>query len=503
MSATTSPSAAAAAPGAIRGRLRRLWRSLRRVPTAAWVCAAVAVLNAVCWSVITPPFQVPDEPSHFAYVKQLAERHSLPSSGRREFTLEENLILEEMHQIPYMPPTGTISSLAQHRTLVHNLDVAAAEPRDGSPAAGVATAQPPLYYALESIPYLIGYHGNLLTRLALMRLLSALFAGLTALFVYMFVREALPGSRTAAVSAGLAIAFAPLLGFMSGSVNPDSLLFAASAAVFWSLARAFRRGLTYRRALLIGALTAVGLITKLNFVGLFPGVLAGLALLAWRARGASRAHAGRLFAAGAGVAISPVVPYAIINLASGSPTFGLVSSASSLVRGSPLSALGYTWKLFLPRLPGMKPYVPGISTQKIWFDGFVGQYGWLETTFPGWVYAIATVIGVALLVGLVWSLVARRRAVRARLGEIGVYGLMALGLVLLIGAASYYSVGGGESYTQARYLLPLLALFAAGIALAVRAGGRRWEPVLGTAVVLALFADNLFSQLLVVARFYS
>jgi hypothetical protein len=40
----------------------------------------------------------------------------------------------------------------------------------------------------------------------------------------------------------LSVAFAPLLGFMSGAVNPDALLFAVSAGLFWSLARAFRLG---------------------------------------------------------------------------------------------------------------------------------------------------------------------------------------------------------------------------------------------------------------------
>ncbi len=46
----------------------RLLAALRRIPVTAWVCALIACLNAVCWSVISPPFQVPDEPSHYAYV---------------------------------------------------------------------------------------------------------------------------------------------------------------------------------------------------------------------------------------------------------------------------------------------------------------------------------------------------------------------------------------------------------------------------------------------------
>jgi 4-amino-4-deoxy-L-arabinose transferase-like glycosyltransferase len=476
------------------------------VPVAGWVCAAVAILNAVCWSVITPPFQVPDEPSHFAYVKQLADNHALPSSHKFEFSNEEVRALSDLHEagIPILPPTGTIASKAEQQKLKHDLAVEAEQPREGSPAAGVATSEPPLYYALEAIPYSIGSHATLLTRLELMRLLSALFAGITAMFVFLFVRETLPASPAAWVGSGLGIAFAPLLGVMSGSVNPDSLLFAISAMAFWALARAFRRGLTYRRAILIGAITAVGLVTKLNFVGLFPGVIIGLAVLAWREARSSRTFAYRAFGLGAGIAALPVVAVALVHLTSSGPTFGFVSSAASLVshHGTVFSDLSSTWQLFLPHLPGMKHDEPGIfTTRQIWFNGFVGQYGWVETTFPGWVYNVALLFGVAALVACGRTLVLLRRTVRERLAELAVYSSMAAGLVILIGSAAYYGAEA-ESYTQARYLLPLLALFAAGLGLAIRAAGRRWEPVLAAVVVLALVADNIFSQLLVIARFY-
>ncbi|MDE3070367.1 MAG: DUF2142 domain-containing protein, partial [Acidobacteriota bacterium] len=452
---------------------------------------------------ITPPFQVPDEPSHFAYVKQLAESHALPSSSRREFSEEENVVLLDLRQTPYMPATGTISSLAQQRRFERELDAAAEEPREGSPAAGVATSQPPLYYAYEAIPYTLAYGANLLGRLALMRLFSALLGGLTALFVYLFLREALPASRFGALAGGLAVAFAPLLGFMSGAVNPDALLFAVSAALFWSLARSFRRGLTYRRTVSIGMIVAVGLLSKVNFLGLLPGAIAGLAVLSWRARSGGRISPRHAFALGTAIGLFPAVAYALANLAAGQAAFGFASSAATLVHGSWLRALEYTWKLFLPRLPFLHPYVPGLFTTKaIWLNGFVGQYGWLETSFPGWVYDLAMVVAALLQAATALALVSLRATVRERLAELCVYALMALGLLILIGGASFYSVGGGESYTQARYLLPLLCLFAAGLALAARALGRRLEPVLGTLIVLALFADDIFSQLLVIARYY-
>lgn len=488
-------------------RGQRIAHLARAVPLAAWICALVAILNAFCWSIITPPFAVSDEFYHFAYVKQLAETHTLPSSHSLEVSPEVARALIDLHEFPtaILPATGAISSRAEQQKLEHDLTLAAEQPREGSNAAGVATSEPPLYYLLEAIPYTIASHGTLLTRLALMRLFSALFAGITAMFVFLFVREALPATRMAWIAGGLGVAFTPLLGFMSGAVNPDSLLFAVSAVLFWSLARAFRRGVTYRWVAVIGAITAVGLLTKLNFLGLFPGVILGLGILSARAARSSRSYGYRLFALGAGIAVSPVVLYAIVNVASNRPSFGLLSSATSVAtsQGSIFTGIGDIWQVFLPRLPGMKPYYHGVFTaRQIWFDGFVGEYGWIETAFPEWVYTLAAIFGVAVLAACVRTLVVLRETLRKRLGELAVYIAMSVGLLILIAGASYVNPERG-SFTEARYLLPLLALFAAGLGLAIRAGGRRWEAALATLVVLVMLADNLFSQLLVIARFYS
>jgi 4-amino-4-deoxy-L-arabinose transferase-like glycosyltransferase len=456
--------------------------------------------------VITPPFQVPDEVSHFAYVKQIAEAHALPSSHSGEFSAEEVDALSDLHEVPlpWLPPTGAISSRAEQQKLQRDLVRADAEPHEGSNAAGVATTEPPLYYALEAIPYTVGLRATLLTRLALMRWLSALFAGVTALFVFLFLRETSPATPAGWVAGGLSIAFAPLLGFMSGSVNPDSLLFAMSAAAFWALARAFRNGLTQRRSAVIGAIAAAGILTKLNFLGLLPGILAGLAVLAWKMAPSSRSSAYRTFALGAGIAITPIVAVTIAKSAgNGVGVTSISHDLSQLTRhGSIFSAISSSWQLFLPRLPGMKPYDAGFfMTREVWFNGFVGQYGIVDTAFPEWVYTVAGIVGFSILLACARMLFVLRRTVRQRVAELAVYAVMSLGLLLLIGTAAFVGAEA-ESYTQARYLLPLLALFAAGLALAIRTAGRRWEPVLGATLVLFFLADDIFSQLLVIGRFY-
>jgi hypothetical protein len=191
---------------------------------AAWICALLAVVNAACWSFITPPFQVPDEPSHFAYVQQLAETGRLPSSPAERFSDEEMAALQALDwgDLKQSPQNLSISSPTQQRQLER--DLAAPLGRTDGGAAGVAASEPPLFYALQTIPYRLAAHASLLVRLELMRLLSSLMAGLTALLAFLFVRESLPGERWAWTVGGLGVAFAPLLGFMSGSVNPDAML---------------------------------------------------------------------------------------------------------------------------------------------------------------------------------------------------------------------------------------------------------------------------------------
>jgi 4-amino-4-deoxy-L-arabinose transferase-like glycosyltransferase len=479
---------------------------LRSIPRAAWICALIACLNAVCWSVITPPFQAPDEPAHFAYVQQLAETGTLPTSGNSAYSEEEQVVLRDLQhlEVRWHPENHPVATQAQQRRLQH--DLALPLRRTGTGDAGVAASQPPLYYTLQTIPYYLGSGGTLLDRLELMRLLSALMAGVTALFAYLFVREALPGAAWAWAVGGLGVALAPLLGFMSGAVNPDAMLYAVSAATFYLLAQAFRRGLTPRLGFAIGVVTAIGLLTKLNFIGLVPGIIVGLAVLGLRAARTSRRTAYRSLALAVAIPASLVCVYVLINLFSNHPGLGEVSSGIHLTsRGSVLSEISYIWQFYLPRLPGMTNYLPGISTtRQIWFDRSVGLYGWLDTPLPVWVENIALIPATLLTILGIRELITVRATLRLRLVELAVYALMGVGLMVLIGADQYvqYVIKGSETYAEPRYLLPLLPLLGAALVLSARGAGRRWGPAVGALIVVLFLAHDIFSQLQVIARYY-
>jgi 4-amino-4-deoxy-L-arabinose transferase-like glycosyltransferase len=466
----------------------------------------VAFLNAACWSLITPPFQVPDEPAHFAYTQQLAETGKLPTARSDQYSPEEMLAMQDLNQqnIMLRPATPSISSLAEQRLLER--DLAASPDRTDGGNAGVAGSQPPLYYALEAVPYGLGISKTLLDRLELMRLLSALMAGFTALFTFLFVREALPGVRWAWTVGGLGIALVPLLGFMSGAVNPDAMLFAVSAALFYCLARAFRRGLTQRSASAIGAVIAVGILTKLNFIGLVPGAVLGLVFLARAAARQNRRTAYRWLVLGLAIGASPVVLYALVNVISNHATLGVVSRSFDSFRnhGSILDEISYLWQFYLPRLPGMPHDFPGYLTiREIWFEGYVGRYGWLDTTFPIWAYNAALLPAALIVLACTRALLASRVALRSRFRELLTYVVIGVGLMMLVGADSYLKFPEiVAEFGQTRYLLPMLPLLGAVLALAARGAGRRFGPAVGALIIVLFFAHDIFSQLQVIARYY-
>ncbi len=487
-------------------------RAVRRVPLAGWTCALLATLSAACWSVITPPFQAPDEPSHFAYVQLLAETGQLPDSEKSDFSLREQAVLKSLDhkQVEWHPEVETISSPAARQELQESLTQPLSTVGPGG--AGVAASEPPLYYTLETIPYDLGAGGTLLDQLELMRLMSALMAGVTALFTFMFVRESLPGTPWAWTVGGLAAALTPLLGFTSGVVTPDAGLCAVGAASFYCLARAFRRGLTRRLAVAIGLVIAAGLLMKVNFIGLLPGMMLGLVLLGFRgARAGAHTRAPtRAFdcvAIAVAIALSPVCAYVLLNLLGHHHVLGVVSGAAHTVgaRGESLFArISYIWQFYLPRLPGMANYFPGLSTTRdLWFNRAVGLYGWLDTPLPTWVFNLALVPTGLIAILSLRELTARWGALRERLPELLVYLAMAVGLMTLVAVASRADrLVEGAGWAQPRYLLPLLPLAAAVLALAARGAGRRWGPALGALLVVLFLAHDIFSQLQVTARFY-
>jgi 4-amino-4-deoxy-L-arabinose transferase-like glycosyltransferase len=347
-------------------------------------------------------------------------------------------------------------------------------------------------------------------RILLIRLLTALFAAATTMFIFLFLREVFAEPWTWTVGA-LAVAFQPMFGFISGGVHPDNLFFTASAALLFGLARGFGRGLTPALGVGIGAALAVGALSKLNFVAILPGALLALALLVWRSRerraalrGAAAALALLAIAVGGYAALNSIVwDRALLG--------GGVENAANVAVGAsnpaPLNVrqqLGYTWQLYLPRLPFMVDQFGYFPPYEVWFRGLVGKFGWLDTQWQPWTYRLALGLFVPLvaLAGLaIWR---RRDALAGRWPELLAYFTMAAGVMGSIGFLGIrFKQDTGFDFAQARYLFPFLAFYGAFVALAALGAGRRFSRPVGALLVLLAMTHGVLAQLLVISRFYA
>lgn len=481
-------------------------RLCRRVPRAGGACALVAVLNALAWALITPPFEVPDETQHFSYTQTIVEAGRLPrplaipSQSPEEREVTKALDLASVGGNPVGRPPWTRNEAARlHAVLDSGLS--------RIPPGGFSnvTNYPPLYYAAEAVPYLAARDGSIFDRLMAMRILSALLSGVTVLMTFLFLRELLPGTPWAWTAGALVAAVQPTFGFVSGGVNNDVGLWTASAIVFWLLARVFRRGLNAPRALALGLALGTGVCVKPNLLGFFPGIALGLLVLIARAgRSRRRTALGSAALTALGIA-APIGIVLAINVGFDRPlwTGGDPTKPVTSVSTTWTGLLSYFWQSYLPRLWFLKDQVHEYVLWTDWFKGFVGRFGWLDTTWRPWVYdlALGVFTGIACLVAA--ELAKQHAALRARAGEFATYFSMTIGLLAMIAAAGYsYRLSTDFAFEQARYLLPLLPLYAALIALAARGAGRRWGPAAGAVMVVLALGHGLFAQLLVVSRFY-
>ncbi len=493
---------------------------LGQIPKAAWICSLVALLTAAAWSLIIPLFQVPDEPAHVAYAQYFAETGNPPSGDnqKRPMSQQERQLLNAVQwksviHRPQNEPPATATARQRFDRLAQHQGVPVGEGGFTS-----ATNNPPLYYAAEAAVYHLTPSSSLPDRIHAMRLLSALLAALTVLFVFLFLRELVPATPWAWTVGALAVAFQPMFGFISAGVNSDSLLFAASAGVFWALAASFRRGLTVERGVWIGACAAIGLVAKINMLGLLPGIAIGLFVLVGRTGVAGRREAIRGAILATGIVAAVAVVYMALNsilwdrglfFSSGGHPLGSAIGASGKVNLAHTpsrtigDALSYGWQFYLPRLPSMQSFFLEYPLRHIWFDGFIGNFGWLDYRLPAATYDIALAIAAVIAVLAGRELYSRRQVLRGRVGELATYLAMTLGLLILVNGNGFaVRADSSAGFEQARYLFPLLALYAAILALAVRGIGRRYGPAAGVLLVMLAIAHTALAMVVTLTRYY-
>ncbi len=373
-------------------------------------------------------------------------------------------------------------------------------------APGSAAPYPPLYYAYEAVPARVLQPLDALDRFFVLRMWSALLFGATAVGVLLFLREVFPSRPWTWAVGAFAVALQPVAAFMGGGVNNDNLLYALSAGLLALTARAMRRGIDRTSAWGLAGLAFAGILTKPSIAMLFPGIVVGLVV-------AHRRHRRPLRPVAEATVVTTVALAVWVAIAkvwggrSPSQALGLSGGTELSARAGPVGIrrqLSYFWQYFLPRLPNMTPAVDYLHypVYDVYWRGLVGVYGFFAYGFSYRVLKLALVPAAAVVALAVWTLVRERARVRARLGEVVTYAIVAVGTLAFMASVGVRQLVATDlPFEQTRYLFPLLALYGAGIALA--AARRRFVVVVGPAVVALAAAQAWFGLLLTVRHYYA
>jgi Predicted membrane protein (DUF2142) len=427
----------------------------RGLRTAVWLLAAATVLRALVWIVALPPWQGPDEPSHYTYVERILVRHTIPPLARGEpdrFSTAIQVSANSTGSEPYRFHLPV-------RPLRRDLTGFPSEPQglSGDSSGPINTSiYPPTYYLLGAVATeLPGLHATATARLYAIRVVSALLGGLATILIF---RLLLAAGVPDLLSLLGTIAFVQLPMFTQSTAiaNPDILLSVGIVGLAASLLRA--RGDPTRRRLVFvliwAALTAlskpIGGPTALILMAALLGL--GPAGSTWRRRG--------WVAAAVAAVLAAVVVYQYP--AGASPIHSIRIAAS------------YVWQFYLPRLPGQipGPYAnsPELASWSVWLRGDVGNFGWLTTQLPDWAYQLSFGVLIVAVVVAVAGFAFRRlpspRVAGALLvAAIAYVGLLHLSEVVLL-------LANNPLLLQGRYLLPIVPLFEAALLLGLARMGR-------------------------------
>lgn len=223
--------------------------------------ACLAVLHGLAYLVITPPWQMPDEPQHFQYVRFLLDERRLPT---RDDAAIDTGLTEQVRQ-----------SMAQ-------FDFWALRWRDTVPLRleyRVVWGHPPLYYSLAAGALAPFTSLDVATQLYIIRLFSVMLTTLTVWISCQAMRSLFPDSPTLTIAVPLFVALLPMHAFIGSSVNNDVLAGLTATLVIFLLIETFQRGLTWRRGALLFVAVAVALLTKRTTFFLVPLVILTLLIL--------------------------------------------------------------------------------------------------------------------------------------------------------------------------------------------------------------------------------
>lgn len=396
---------------------------LRPLPKADMIASGLClyfVILALLYAAVTPPFEAPDEASHFLYIHNILQTRQLPVLEDRAAMFSSQSV--QRHHPPLYYLIGAVLVSWTKR------DDAAAylHPNPFASIGVVADNNQNVY--LHPIP---SPNGDTLTAIRVLRLYSILLATGTVWLIYRSGRLITGKSHTGLLAALLVISI-PTFVHISASINNDNLVTLLHAAGIYLCLRMWQQQRISAWDMVLASilLSAVAL-TKINGLTLF-GIVYGWTLFGALTRRFQWRQVGSLI----------ILSLIVTALAAGWWYWRNIQ-----LYGDPL-ALNATLRIWGR---GGGPHIISLFEAKGIWDSFWFTLGHFNVRGPDWLYDMYLPIAAVLaLIGLIY---AGRRIpkIRLRLSFLLLVGVLAV--AALVVSTSRINV------SQGRILFPGMAAF--------------------------------------------
>jgi hypothetical protein len=505
------PGARAPAPASTATPKASRRRVLSRVPVPLALLLAVALIQGVTWAAFSPADQGPDEPAHFAYIQYLAETghkpgantgHT-PSSSEQAYAIDAFGLAPLLGNIAARPAWGPVE---REEWAARNREITEAERSNGDGPNGPAQ-NPPLYYAMQVVPYEIGkaLHGDYFDRMLLIRLGNVVFYLVGTAFVWLLGVEVFGRRQWLPTVATSCVVLHPKLASLVGTINTEPLLFLTFTVAMWAAVRGIRRGPTLPIVTVLSLASVAAALTQGRGLAAVPAAILTLALAFLRHRPRLRRMVllaglmGAMFAVG-------LILLVLTTRGTGGAYGGEVEKTTVGHYGFSFKQLiGQTWQFYFPKLGFMTPRLgPAYGYRQVYIETFFGGLYAYEVNVSK---SIFDLIQLAAAAGLAWLGVAaiakRNRLRRSWHAALALLGFLFAELALVHWNSYKQLLVGTDPIITGRYLVAVIALFGLAIAFCVGSLPRRAGAVAGALIIAGMLALQVGELGITIVRFYA
>lgn len=253
---------------------------MKRIPLIIFTSISIIFF----WQVIHLPFEIPDEQSHLSTTTYFTDHGRIPEEETVDLT-EEQMFAEYTFGVM----TDGTNRYAHNPTYhiqysnsligLHEVELANINTNEYRTAYTIhrGAVYPPLYYSLASIFYRSVYSHDLITRIFAVRLLSLIITITTILTAYFIGRELFSRRNYALMFSIMYISFPPTA-YLAAGVNPDNLHNLLFTVFIYLCFKIIIIGINKNRAVYLGLIIGLDLLTKPQAYIMFPILLLALLL---------------------------------------------------------------------------------------------------------------------------------------------------------------------------------------------------------------------------------